>query len=95
MVKKSLPQICPSCGGTLQVRVMQCAACDTRIEGDYPLPELMRLKEDDLRFVSDFFMCSGSLKALAQKMELSYPSVRNRLDDIIAKMESFANESNK
>lgn len=93
MIKKSLPQICPSCGGTLQVRVMHCAECDTKIEGNYPLSALMRLKEEDMRFVYDFVMCSGSLKALAQKMDLSYPSVRNRLDDIIAKMESMTNEN--
>jgi hypothetical protein len=55
----------------------------------------MRLKEEDMRFVYDFVMCSGSLKALAQKMDLSYPSVRNRLDDIIAKMESMTNDSDK
>ena len=67
--------------------MMHCAECDTKIEGDYPLPLLMRLKEDDLRFVSDFVLCNGSLKALAQKMELSYPSVRNRLDDIITELE--------
>ena len=95
MAKKSLPQICPSCGGTLQVHIMQCPECNTHIEGDYPLPALMRLKEEDMRFVYDFVMCSGSLKALAQKMDLSYPSVRNRLDDIIAKMESMTNESDK
>lgn len=47
------------------------------------LPPLMRLSEEDQRFVADFVMCSGSLKEMAARMGLSYPSVRNRLDDII------------
>lgn len=87
MIKKLLPKICPSCGGVLQVHTMRCVECDTKIEGNYPLSALMRLKEEDLRFVMDFVLCSGSLKALAQKMGLSYPSVRNRLDDIISELE--------
>jgi hypothetical protein len=73
---------------------MQCRECSTKIEGDYPLPALMRLKEEDLRFVSDFVLCSGSLKALAQKMGLSYPSVRNRLDDIISELERLEESEN-
>ena len=66
------------------------AICD---EFSWALPA--HLKEEGMRFVYDFVMCSGSLKALAQKMDLSYPSVRNRLDDILAKMESMTNDSDK
>ncbi len=83
-MEKRLPKICPSCGGILRVHTMYCAACDTSIEGDYRLPALMRLSEDDLRFVHDFVLCRGSLKELASRMGLSYPTVRNRLDDVIA-----------
>lgn len=95
MGKKRLPKICPSCGEVLQVHMMHCADCDTTIEGDYPLPILMQLKEEDLRFVMDFVLCSGSLKALAQKMHLSYPSVRNHLDDIIAELGRVESSENK
>lgn len=83
---KRLPKTCPSCGDVLSVRTMHCAKCETSIEGDYALPLLMRLKEEDQAFVCDFVRCSGSLKEMAQKMGLSYPTVRNRLDDIIASM---------
>lgn len=80
---KRLPQVCPSCGGRLHVQTMHCPSCETRIDGDYPLPNLMQLSEDDQAFICDFVKCSGSLKEMAQKMGLSYPTVRNRLDDII------------
>lgn len=80
---KRLPKICPSCGGVLSVQTMHCVKCDTRIEGDYPLPALMQLSEDDQAFICDFVKSSGSLKEMAQKLGLSYPTVRNRLDDII------------
>ena len=47
----------------------------------------MRLSADDQRFVIDFVKCSGSLKEMAQRLGLSYPTVRNRLDDVIAQLE--------
>lgn len=81
---KRMPKACPSCGGKLHVQTMCCPECETKIEGDYPLPTLMRLSDDDQTFICDFIKCSGSLKEMAQKLGLSYPTVRNRLDDIIA-----------
>ena len=90
--QKRMPRQCPSCGRTLAIRTMQCNGCDTRIEGDYDLPLIMRLSDDDVRFVEDFVLCSGSLKEMARNMGLSYPSVRNRLDDIIERMKNLKNE---
>ena len=83
---KRMPKVCPACGGGLYVQTMCCEGCDTRIEGSFPLPQLMLLSEEDQQFVLDFVLCSGSLKEMAAKMKLSYPSVRNRLDDIIAEL---------
>lgn len=80
---KRLPKICPSCGGGLHVQTMCCPSCETRVDGDYPLPRLMQLPDDDIAFICDFVKCSGSLKEMAQKLGQSYPTVRNRLDDII------------
>lgn len=86
MEKKRLPKTCPSCGSVLRVRSMYCHSCDTQIEGDYPLPPLSRLSDEEQRFVMDFVICSGSLKEMASRMGLSYPSVRNRLDEIIGEL---------
>lgn len=86
MEKKRLPKTCPACGSVLRVRSMYCHACDTQIVGDYMLPPLMRLTEEEQRFVADFVMCSGSLKEMAARMGVSYPSVRNRLDEIIGEL---------
>jgi len=41
---------------------------------------------EEQKFILDFIKASGSLKIMAQKMKLSYPTVRNRLDDIIARI---------
>jgi hypothetical protein len=45
------------------------------------------LSEEDLTFVKRFLLSSGSLKALAEAYGISYPTVRLRLDRLIAKIQ--------
>lgn len=85
---KQLPTRCPSCGAALRVAALHCADCDTRIEGDYPLSVILQLSAADRQFVLEFILCSGSLKEMAARQGLSYPTVRNRLDDIIRQIKS-------
>ena len=46
-----------------------------------------RLSSDDLGFLKRFLLASGSLKKLAEHYGISYPTVRIRLDRLIAKVE--------
>lgn len=45
------------------------------------------LDDEDFNFLKRFVMASGSLKQLAFEYEVSYPTVRLRLDRLIAKVE--------
>ena len=60
-----------------------CEDCQTQIEGVYELPPLARLSVEDQLFLLEFIKASGSLKEMAHLLRLSYPTVRNRLDEII------------
>lgn len=82
-MKKNFPTVCPSCGGGLKVQSLHCNECGTTISGEYDVPAILRLKPDELAFVTGFVKCSGSLKQMACDMGLSYPTVRNLLDEII------------
>lgn len=42
------------------------------------------LPEEDLAFIKRFLLCSGSLKDLASAYSVSYPTLRLRLDRLIA-----------
>lgn len=86
---KRFPTICPSCGGVLSVKSLQCAECQTTVQGDFAIHPLLRLSADEQQFVHAFIMCSGSLKQMAADMGLSYPTVRNILDNIIEKLKSY------
>jgi hypothetical protein len=56
------------------------------VEGLYPLPVLGGLLQEDQEFVLEFIKSSGSLKEMARLLNVSYPTVRNRLDEIIEKL---------
>ncbi len=62
---------------------LRCERCETEVEGSYSLPALASLTPDDQEFVVEFVKASGSLKEMAALLKVSYPTVRNRLDEII------------
>ena len=49
---------------------------------------LEALNEEDLQFLKRFVVHSGSLKALGDEYEVSYPTLRARLDRLIAKVQA-------
>ena len=88
MIKK-LPIICPSCQEELKVHSLECGSCQTMISGAFDLPMLLKLDHKEQEFIIDFVKNSGSLKQMAQKLKLSYPTVRNMLDELITKITNF------
>jgi hypothetical protein len=78
---------CPACEAELQVTRLACKSCETQLEGQFDIPPLLQLAPDDLAFVTAFVRASGSLKAIAEQLGSSYPTVRNRLNDILAQLE--------
>ncbi len=84
-----LPVICPGCHAQLKVKCLKCDTCNTEVMGHYELPYLALLPDADQQFVLRFVMNSGSLKDMASELKLSYPTVRNMLNEIISKLKSY------
>lgn len=84
-----LPVTCPSCENRLSVTELSCSECKTKVSGLYILPLLLQIPEDEQQFIVDFFLSSGSLKEMANQMGKSYPTVRNKLDDLIEKIKNL------
>lgn len=84
-----LPTHCPCCQGQLNVKSLGCAVCGTEVNGNYPLPELVLLSPEEQDFILTFIKKSGSIKDMASHLKLSYPTVRNMLNEIIKKIEDY------
>lgn len=53
------------------------------------IPDWMsELEHEDWQFIHRFILASGSLKQLAEGYSVSYPTVRARLDRLIAKVQA-------
>lgn len=84
-----LPCNCPACKSRLKVKSLRCDECGTEVHGLYELPVLAQMSVEEQDFILKFVKSSGSLKDMAKQLGLSYPTVRNLLDDIIEKLNSY------
>lgn len=87
-----LPVQCPSCNQQLEVTKLSCDNCHTEVSGRYVLPVYNQLDIDEQEFIIQFLLSSGSLKEMANLLNKSYPTVRNKLDDLILKIKQMRNE---
>jgi len=53
---------------------------------------LAQFTESDMSFIVEFVKSSGSLKDMARQLGVSYPTVRNMLDEIIEKLNNMDND---
>ncbi len=75
---------CPYCDRAMRVSQCACDACAVKIEGEFPSIPLGNLPTAHQRFIEMFVLASGNLKEIASHAGVSYPTVRNRLDKVIA-----------
>ena len=74
---------CPVCDGELTVTRLRCETCDTVIEGRFANASFAGLTPEQLDFIETFVRCEGKLTRVQEEMALSYPTVRNRLQEVI------------
>lgn len=77
------PTRCPVCEAELSVTRLHCSACDTTIEGHFISGQFGNLTAEQLTFVFTFVRCEGKINRMEQELGLSYPTIRNRLHEVI------------
>jgi hypothetical protein len=83
----SLPSKCPLCGGEVLVTRLHCQDCDTTFEGRFVGGRpFERLTPEQLSFIETFVRCEGKINRMENEINLSYPTIRNRLHEVIRAM---------
>jgi hypothetical protein len=77
---------CPICHSELTVTRLHCRSCGTTVEGSFSLGPLQRLSQDQIQFVEAFVRNRGSLKDVGSELNMSYPTINSRLNDILMTM---------
>ncbi|MEW5945478.1 MAG: DUF2089 domain-containing protein [bacterium] len=78
---------CPVCGNPLTISRLSCTRCNTSIEGAFGHGMFANLTEEERDFVELFVVCRGNIKEVEKRLGVSYPTVRNKLDAVVAKLE--------
>ncbi len=73
---------CPACGGQLIITECQCTRCRLQIRGEFHPGQLAALSEDELTFIQVFLSARGNLSEVERILGISYPTIRNKLDEI-------------
>jgi hypothetical protein len=77
---------CPVCSAQLRVTRLYCSNCDTTIEGHFvggsagPFSQLTPVQ---VQVVLTFVKCEGRFNRMEDELNLSYPTIRNRLFEVI------------
>ena len=76
---------CPVCQSELEATRLHCTHCDTTIEGHF-IPAtgpFAQLSPEQMQFLLAFIRCEGRFNRLEEELKLSYPTLRNRLADVM------------
>lgn len=75
---------CPSCQNDLLVAELACPSCEIEIKGQFALPQILKLAPAQLDFVEVFLKNRGVIRDVERELGISYPTVRARLDEVVA-----------
>ena len=73
---------CPVCGGQLIITECKCPACQLQMRGEFQSGQLSTLSDDELTFIKVFLTARGNLTEVERVLGISYPTIRNKLDEI-------------
>lgn len=77
---------CPVCQSELTITRLHCPSCDTTLEGRFTGGPFTHLSAEQLDFIETFVRCEGRINRVEDEMGLSYPTIRNRLHEVIRAM---------
>ena len=73
---------CPSCGAHLVITECKCPACQLQMRGEFQPGQLSALSDESLTFIKVFLSARGNLTEVERVLGISYPTIRNKLDEI-------------
>lgn len=78
---------CPECNQPFRITRLACPACNLAVEGQIELSPLAQLSLEDQAFVMAFVRHHGSIKKMEELFGISYPTVKNRLNALAARLD--------
>ncbi|MBG7610553.1 MAG: DUF2089 domain-containing protein [Anaerolineae bacterium] len=80
---QKFPANCSFCNGELAVTEFTCQDCRSVTSGQFMTGTFSQLSQEQLAFIEIFIRYEGKLSRMEGELGLSYPTIRNRLHDVI------------
>lgn len=74
---------CPVCEGKLHVHRLSCPQCQAEYTVDRPGSPFDYLNKEQSSFLLTFLQCNGSIKAMEAELNISYPTVKKRYEELL------------
>jgi hypothetical protein len=78
-----IPARDPVSGGELYISELRNDESGVSIRGRFEIPKYASLDREQARFLETFLRCRGMLNSVERELNLSYPTVRARLDSLL------------
>lgn len=82
-----IPPKDPVSGGELYVSELANDESNVTLRGRFELPRYARLDDEQTRFLETFLRCRGMFNAVERELGMSYPTVKSRLESLLAALD--------
>ena len=82
-MKITKTSVCPVCGDRLNISKLSCPSCKAEFPVEENISEYDRLDAAQSDFLRTFLTCRGNMKDVQNKIGISYPTAKKRLDELL------------
>ncbi len=86
---------CLICENTLTIDSLSCGSCQTTYKSKFSFPRLARLTLNEQRLAESLILHGGNLKEMAVSLDVSYPTLKKRLNELSTSLEEKKAEDEK
>lgn len=77
---------CPVCNGELTIKRLSCSNCNAEYPTEKPISVFDTLSPQQKEFLQVFLKSRGNIKMVGEQLQISYPTVTKRLDDLLIQL---------
>lgn len=92
---KQILSKCPECKGTLKISLLCCPDCGMELKKEYALSVFDRLEKEQYDFLISFLKNRGNMKDVQLEQQISYPTAKKRLEELLISLELSDASENK
>ena len=80
---------CPACQGKLHIATLACPDCGMELRNTFDLSPFDMLDNEKSAFLLSFLRNRGNLKNVQAELQISYPTAKRRLDEVLIALDLF------